>query len=150
MKLSHTIQRIRTELVNMAQVSDAATADAMTRLLAVTEGAMALRLLELVTDLAGEVSAALPSGRIEVRLAGGSDPELVYVDSDPPALTAPSGDGDPARISLRLPQPLKDEVDRAAERDGVSVNTWIVSQLNEAVGRRSRSSGRRLSGYGKA
>ena len=36
-------------------------------------------------------------------------------------------DGDAsARISLRLSEALKAEIDAAAARDGVSVNTWLV------------------------
>ena len=56
-----------------------------------------------------------------------------------------------ARITLRLPDALKVRVEDAASRDGVSVNTWIVQALGRvASGATRRSSGRRLTGYGRS
>jgi hypothetical protein len=38
-----------------------------------------------------------------------------------------------ARISLRLSDALKSEIDAAAERDGVSVNAWLVRAASAAL-----------------
>jgi hypothetical protein len=38
-----------------------------------------------------------------------------------------------ARISLRLSESLKSEIDAAAEREGVSVNTWLVRAAAAAL-----------------
>jgi predicted HicB family RNase H-like nuclease len=57
-----------------------------------------------------------------------------------------------ARITLRLPESLKQRVESAAAREGASVNTWLVQALQRAVEtRRPSSSGsrNRLTGYGR-
>ena len=38
-----------------------------------------------------------------------------------------------ARISLRLPESLKTSVERAAEREGISVNAWLVRAVAQAL-----------------
>jgi predicted HicB family RNase H-like nuclease len=58
-----------------------------------------------------------------------------------------------ARITLRLPDSLKQRVESAAAREGASVNTWLVQALQRALEpRRSMSSGsrNRLTGYGRS
>ena len=56
-----------------------------------------------------------------------------------------------ARITLRLPDALKQRVEEATAREGLSVNTWIVQALGRiSSGAPRRSSGRRLSGYGRS
>jgi uncharacterized protein (DUF1778 family) len=68
----------------------------------------------------------------------------------------PAEDGDSnARISLRLPESLKSQIEQAAGRDGVSVNTWLVRAASSAVADTSRRGGgftvntssHRISGY---
>ena len=57
-----------------------------------------------------------------------------------------------ARITLRLPESLKQRVESAAAREGASVNTWLVQALQRAVeSRRPSSAGsrNRLTGYGR-
>ncbi|MFI6295482.1 hypothetical protein ACIBEJ_28080 [Nonomuraea sp. NPDC050790] len=58
----------------------------------------------------------------------------------PPAPPAPpepsgSGDGDPgtARMTLRLPEPLKSRIEQVAGQAGMSVNAWMVRALTQAV-----------------
>jgi predicted HicB family RNase H-like nuclease len=57
-----------------------------------------------------------------------------------------------ARITLRLPESLKQRVESAAARDGASVNTWLVQALQRSVEPpRSMSGSRnRLTGYGRS
>jgi predicted transcriptional regulator len=43
-------------------------------------------------------------------------------------------DGGSARITLRLPGTLKNRVDEAAARSGMSVNAWLVQAVQDAVG----------------
>jgi predicted HicB family RNase H-like nuclease len=89
-------------------------------------------------------------GRIEVRLAG-RDPELVYIEEEEPerAQTAGADDAFSARITLRLPEGLKAQLEVAANLEGTSVNAWIVRALQRGLEPRTRSvrTGRRLSGY---
>ena len=57
-----------------------------------------------------------------------------------------------ARITLRLPESLKQRVESAATREGASVNTWLVQALQRAVEPRrppSSASRNRLTGYGR-
>src|SRR6185312_13092038 len=83
-----------------------------------------LKVFDLLGQAALELSSKLPSGHVEVRLAG-QEPELVFVD-DAPAEGAGVGSEDlSARITLRLPDSLKASVEKAAEREGISANAWL-------------------------
>ena len=77
------------------------------------------------------------------------DPELVYVDDaeEPTAATPGTDDAFTARITLRLPESLKVQIDVAASREGVSTNSWIVRALARGLESRPVCSGRRLSGF---
>lgn len=48
------------------------------------------------------------------------------------AMSAAADEND-ARISLRLPDALKGQVEAAARGDGVSVNTWLLRAANAAL-----------------
>ena len=55
-----------------------------------------------------------------------------------------------ARITLRLPEALKQRVDDAAARARRSTNTWLVDAIRDAVSAppaQRRSRGRQLSGW---
>src|SRR4029450_14046356 len=72
------------------------------------------RLLETLGEAALEISAQLPEGHVEVRLAG-PDAQLVYVPAEPAEPEAvPAEDGLAARITLRLYDSLKRELEAAA------------------------------------
>ncbi|GAB1330420.1 hypothetical protein ACE1SV_47590 [Streptomyces sennicomposti] len=89
-----------------------------------------------------------PPARSNVRLRG-LDPDFVV--TPPPAdrapveappvpaepLTAPvSAEGDEggtARVNLRLPAHLKARAEEAANREGLSVNAWLVRAVSAAV-----------------
>ena len=85
----------------------------------------------------------------------GQDPTLVYVPEEAEE-AAPQASGDlelVARISLRLPEPLKAAVEAAAAREGVSVNTWLVRSITRLVssgGGGRRGPGNRLTGFGRS
>jgi len=152
------IQALREDLARVAAVGDESTARAAELLAVALDAAVGRRLLEALAEAALELSAQLEDGRVEVRFAG-TDPELVFVRDEavePAAQDSVRGD-DPlsARITLRLPDALKQRVEDAASREGVSVNTWIVQALarvasGAGAASRPRSSGRRLTGYGKS
>jgi hypothetical protein len=51
-----------------------------------------------------------------------------------------------ARVSFRLPEALKEQIDAAARRDGVSLNTWLLRAASAALtggNRARRPSGQR-------
>lgn len=148
MNLTIVIDSLKDELTAVADLGDERAA-AVGRRLAETLGAnLRLRLLDILSQAALELSSNLPSGHVEVRLAG-QEPELVYVQGETEA--AGASEDMSARISLRLPESLKGAVEAAAAREGVSVNTWLVRTLARSVESRPRQApGRRLSGWGQS
>jgi predicted transcriptional regulator len=84
-----------------------------------------------------------------VRLRGR---EIEFVVSQPsseadnrgaPAATVDPDDSNTSRTTLRLPDALKARVDEAAAADGVSVNTWLVRAIADAVQPKQRRSEQR-------
>ena len=152
MQTTPYVDALLADLEAMASLGDEAVADAAQRLSQTLRASAGLRLLDLLGEAALEVSGQLPSGHVEVRLAG-QEPSLVYVDEEPsePSLTT-AEDGASARITLRLSEALKLSVEAAAAREGVSVYTWIVRALNRAATAPAtvRRSGRRLTGYAES
>ncbi len=148
MHLSRFVEALRADLAAVADVGDEATAEAAAKLSLALSGAIGLRLLDALTEASVELSAQLSSGHVEVRLVG-QDPELVYIQEEADLPTAPGDDAFTARITLRLPESLKEKVETAAGREGVSTNTWIVRAIS-----RTSSSGRRtenrLTGFARS
>lgn len=150
MQIDGYIQALREDLARIAAVGDESTARAAELVAVALESSLGRRLMEALGEAALELSTQLDGGRVEVRFAG-ADPELVYVPEDVDEPEAGADDPLSARITLRLPDSLKVRVEEAASRDGVSVNTWIVQALGRiASGGTRRSSGRRLTGYGRS
>ncbi|MGI9111345.1 MAG: YlcI/YnfO family protein [Gaiellaceae bacterium] len=150
MQIAHHLHAIQEDLASAAALAaDEPTAEAARRLSQALGSSLHLRLLDLVAEAAADLSAAVP-GRIEVRLAG-RDPELVYVDEETEsAPTRGADDALTARITLRLPDSLKVQLDVAASREGVSTNSWIVRALARGLESRPVRTGRRLTGYADA
>ena len=150
MQIDGYIQALREDLARIAAVGDESTARAAELVAVALESALGRRLMEALGEAALELSPQLDGGRVEVRFAG-ADPELVYVREEVDEPETAADDPLSARITLRLPDALKVRVEEAASRDGVSVNTWIVQALGRiASGGTRRSSGRRLTGYGRS
>lgn len=154
MQTAPYVQAIQSDLAAAAELGDEAIAEAGRRLSLAVEASLHLRVLDLLTEVAVALSAQLPSGRVEVRLAG-RDPELVVVDDEPPSDsgTATAGeDGLAARITLRLPESLKTQAENAAAREGVSTNTWLIRAIARAVEPRATRvrTGNRLQGYARS
>jgi hypothetical protein len=144
------IQALREDLARIAAVGDESTPRAAELVAVALESALGRRLMEALGEAALELSPQLDGGRVEVRFAG-ADPELVYVREEVDEPETAADDPLSARITLRLPDSLKVRVEEAASRDGVSVNTWIVQALGRiSSGGTRRSSGRRLTGYGRS
>src|SRR5712691_5232639 len=112
MQTTPYVDALLADLESMAALGDEAVADAARRLSQTLRASAGLRLLDLLGEVALEVSGQLPSGHLEVRLAG-QEPSLVYVEHEPDAATpaAAGEDGTSARITLRLPESLKASVE---------------------------------------
>jgi hypothetical protein len=135
MQMSNHVRAIQADLAAAASLGDESTAEAGRRLSEALESSLHLRLLDLLTDAAADLSAAVPGGHVEVRVAA-REPGFVFVREDEaedgPALP-PAGEEASARISLRLPESLKAAVESAAAAAGVSANAWIVRALSRAL-----------------
>jgi len=160
--ISGYVERLRADLVAAAASGGAAMVDAAERLGTTLDAAARMALLEALSDAAAEISADLDGGLVEVRLRG-RDPEFVVTPS--PAGPAGGSDTGPdageeealddsvtVRITLRLPEGLKQRVEEAANRSRQSLNTWLVeaarAATREATATREwRMGGQRLSGW---
>jgi hypothetical protein len=149
MNLTIVLEGLQQDLQGIAELGDERSAQIASRLGEVLGSSLRLKMLDLFSQVAVELSSKLPSGHIEVRLAG-QEPELVFVD-------APGGDAGmvgeelSARISLRLPESLKAAVEKAADREGVSTNAWLIRAIARATESRPvHVTGKRLSGYARS
>ena len=148
MQVQTFIEALRSDLEAIAAVGDDAAAEAGSRLVRALEASAHLRLLDVLGQVALEVSSQLPGGHVEVRVAGG-DVELVYVADDD--TSAPVSEDLSARITLRLPEGLKAGIEAAAAREGVSLNAWIVRALSRMMsGPLPPRIGSRLTGFGRS
>ena len=152
MQIDGYIQALREDLVRMASLGDETTSRAAELLSVAIEASLARRLQDVLAEAALELNAQLDAAHVEVRIAG-RDPELVLVREDGSVPEAVD-EAFSARITLRLPESLKQRVESAAAREGASVNTWLVQALQrslESKSNRSISSSRnRLTGYGRS
>jgi hypothetical protein len=151
MQVTPHVEALKADLAAIAGVGDDAVAAAAQRLSQALTASLGLRLLDVLQEAALEVSEQVPSGHVEVRLAG-QEPLLVYVE-DEAAETGPppqTDDGAAARITLRLAESLKAAVEAEAAREGLSVNAWLVRALTRAVSGPAPRVGSRLTGFGKS
>ena len=150
MQIDGHIQALREDLARVASLGDEATAHVAEILSSAIESSLARRLQDILAEAALELNTQLDSGHVEVRVAG-RDPELVYVREDGSAPEAVD-EVFSARITLRLPESLKQRVESAAAREGISVNTWLVQALQRVGESRRGTTGgsrNRLTGYGQ-
>jgi hypothetical protein len=149
METAKFVEGLERDLSSVAALGGDAVADAAERLIQALRGSAGLRLLETLSEAALEISAQLPEGHVEVRLVG-PDPQLVYVPAEPaeePTVTAE--DALTARITLRLPESLKRELEVAAGQVGVSLNAWLVRSLSRSTAPPPRRTSNRLTGYAR-
>jgi hypothetical protein len=153
MQTAQFIEALQADLRELAQLGGDELVQAAHRLEGAVKQSATLRLIDALTQVALEVSSQLPNGHVDVRLAG-QDPELVYVEEEGEEPQAQAGeDGLTSRITLRLPESLKAALEKAAEAEGVSVNTWLVRALQRSVsggGGRAVRSGKRITGYAQS
>jgi hypothetical protein len=117
-QLERFIDALEAELNALAAIGgDEESQAAAARLSGALRSAAGLRFLDVLSEAALELSSQLPSGHVEVRLAG-QEPSLVFVES-PEKHRRPRGrEGLSARITLRLPEQLKATIELAATREG--------------------------------
>jgi hypothetical protein len=149
MQMAPYLHALQEDLAKAAALAGGEAAqEAGQRLAQALESSLQLRLLDLLSEIALSLTAQVP-GRIEVRLAG-REPELVYVEDEEAEPAAAPDDALTARITLRLSESLKAQVEVAAARESLSVNAWIVRALARGLETRSVRAGRRLTGYAES
>lgn len=171
MDLTGYVETLRNELAVAAAAGGDQALELAERLTGPLDASARLVIQEALSDAAQEITRDLAPGSVELRLRGRA---LEFVVTPPPALgpleqdtadmpPAPpardaeaAGEGATSRISFRPPEELKARIEDAAEREGLSVNAFLVRTLSAALdaGRRSASShgtdlrgGERLSGW---
>jgi hypothetical protein len=154
MHLESYVAQLRQELAIAAEAGGREARELAERLTAPLESAIRLALLDALSAAAEEITRELAPGSVDLRLRRG-EPEFVVepppggteeetaVTAAQPAEPAPPAsysakDGTVSRISLRLPEELKTRAEQAAEREGLSVNSWLVRTIAEAVERTDR------------
>jgi hypothetical protein len=153
MDLTRYVDDLQDRLLTAADAAGGDARDLAQRLTAPLDAAVRLVLLEALSAAAGEITADLAPGSVDVRLRGG-EPEFVvdarsdagsYAAAPAPAAPAPAAAAGPApatvetdegattRTTLRLPDHLKAQVEVAAAREGLSVNSWLVRAVAAAL-----------------
>jgi hypothetical protein len=161
MDLDPYVAAVTDQLTASAALGDDRTRQIASALAVSAASAIRLATINAVSAAVDEVNTALLAGpassgiTVSVRLE--NDEPVISVHEAPdqalPAEPADSaGDGEAsARISLRLPETLKADIDAAASAASVSVNTWLVraarAGLAPSDGPRTTRTGHHIRGW---
>lgn len=154
MELDRFIDDIHAQLDAAAQAGGEEARELADRLTAPLDAAIRLALQDALAAAAEEITVEFAPGSVQLRLRG-REPIFVVTLPEPTGpldddgeeglgAATPSADGDDAiaRINVRMPEHLKARVERAAEREGLSINAWLVraaaSRLERGEGQRGR------------
>ncbi|MDN5931281.1 MAG: toxin-antitoxin system HicB family antitoxin [Pseudonocardia sp.] len=164
MDISQYVSRLREDLASSAAAGDEQTQRTAALLGAAIEPAARLAMMNALSDLAAEVTAALGDRTVDVRLDGRDVRVVVSPDAHPAPEPEPQfsqqfkgfgGDaGDISRITLRLVEQIKNQAEQAASSQGVSLNTWVAQAVQGALhgpgpGPRRGRAGPPLQGWGQ-
>jgi uncharacterized protein (DUF1778 family) len=146
MDLSQYVQQLREDLASAAAAGDEQTQRTGALLGAAVEPAARLAIMNALSDLAAEVTAALGDRVVEVRLDGRDVRVAVSRDEgpgpgpdpDPPFRGFGGGfggadTGDISRITLRLVEQIKNQAEQAAAAQGMSLNSWVAQAVQGAL-----------------
>ena len=147
MDLTPFVDQLRRDLLTAADAGGEEARALAERLTAPLESSVRLALLSALSQAAEEITGQLAPGAVDVRLRGSDlgfavthppaePPAGPAADAPAPEAAGPAVDldeGGTLRITLRLPEQLKARVDDAAARLGVSVNTWLVRAVANAM-----------------
>jgi hypothetical protein len=141
MELGPYVSNLRQELAVAAEAGGEDARALAERLTAPLESATRLALLDALSAAADEITRDLAPGSVHVRLRGrepsfvvtpppaeplGDEPGAASGTLPPPAPAPDGEEGATARINFRLGEHLKGRIEEAAERAGLSVNSWLV------------------------
>ncbi|GGM38218.1 hypothetical protein GCM10012275_06540 [Longimycelium tulufanense] len=145
MRLDPYVEQLQDALGAAAANGDREVQRAAGLLSAGLEPAARLALMNALSDLAAEVTAALDDRVVEVRLDGRDlrvvvTPTAGVEDEEPTPPPMPEG-GDISRITLRLLDEIKAKAERAAAAQGVSLNAWVSQAVQGALSGTRRGRG---------
>jgi hypothetical protein len=175
MDTTRYVEELKAQLLATAELGGDDARSLADRLVPHLDGMVRLILLDALSAAADEITTELAPGSVSVRLRG-REPEFDVVpppttmtsdDVIRPGDTTPTPpreparddeDGEIARITLRLPEQLKTQVEQAAATDRLSVNAWLVRAVADALEPRrpdprsttaSPIAGQRLTGWAR-
>ncbi|HEY3630289.1 MAG TPA: hypothetical protein VGL21_05290 [Jatrophihabitantaceae bacterium] len=157
MHVNDYVEQVHDQMRAAAALGDERTQQIAGTLAATADASVRLALLAAVSTAAAEITAALyeTNGGPAVTVAVDGDELRVDIAQAPqPAATEPPPADDldrgdaTARISLRLSERLKSDIEEAAGRDGISVNTWLVRAAGAAIARPGGPGGSGGPGWG--
>jgi hypothetical protein len=147
MELQRYVDEVTRQLATTAEAGGDEARDLAQRLAMSLDSIVRLTLLEALGEAAAEITRDLAPGSVDLRLRG-REPEFVVnvaqhgATEEPPEPSTYGDDAAMTRINLRLPDQLKTRIEAAAEREGVSINAWLVRAAAAAVERRESGPGR--------
>lgn len=148
MDLTPYVDSLREDLTTTASAGDEQTRRAAAVLSAALEPAIRLAIMNALSDLAAEVTAALDDHVVDVRLAG-RDVQVVVTgtarpEPEPEQQMPPTGDSTAeniSRMTLRMFEQIKSQAEQAAAAQGVSLNTFVSQAVQGALGRKMQGRG---------
>ena len=145
MELEPYVATLRQELAAAAEMAGTEARELAERLATPLESAARLALLEALSAAADEITRDLAPGSVHVRLRG-REPSFVVTPALPdffaepvtppaalPPVPADTDEGAIARINFRLGESLKGRIEQAADRAGLSVNSWLTRAAAAAL-----------------
>ncbi len=153
MDLSPYVAQLRDDLATAAAAGDEQTRRTAALLGSAIEPAARLALMNALSDLAAEVTAALDDRTVDLRLdgrdvqvsVGGASASTPHEEprEQPRESTGwPGADrngplgpdaGDISRVTLRIVEQIKNQAEQAAQHQGVSLNTWVAQAVQGAL-----------------
>jgi len=168
MDLNPYLLNLREDLSAAASVGDEQTRSAATLLGVAIEPAGRLAIMNALSDMAAEVTAALTTHLVEVKLDG-RNVRVTVTEKSTASGSQPGGDradyrlhaddirramqdagGELSRTTVRLFNDLKSQAENAASDQGVSLNTYISRAVSDSVRQAMPTSypGKRSTGNG--
>jgi hypothetical protein len=142
MDITPYVDSLRRDLVAAAEAGGEETQRTAERLLLALDPAARLALMEAISQAAAEITAELPAGGVDVRLAGRELDFVVHLPAPtapaappppPPPAAEETDEGGLARVTLRIPESVKARAEEKAARSGDSLNTWLVKVVRAAT-----------------
>ena len=154
MDLTPYVDALRRDLLAAAAAGTEETRRTAELLTVALDPAARLAILDALSAAAADVTEALSDVTVELRMHG-REPRMAVDTVEPEPAAPPPGaeeaDGT-ARVTLRLPESVKARTEDAAAREGVSVNSWLVRAVVQALDAPragSARAGRRITGYAR-